>query len=143
MSCAKRYRNDLAVGHHAVGQRRAQRASPYLLAALVCALIVLFAGGCAPTVRPLAPQAKTASFDGGQENSGLIAIDSAHNGVLTPHARDRYNGLVSRYGGKFSPPVHQDDGITPTATNTFLINAQHLSYFARFNRWAKQQGVSN
>jgi len=109
-----------------------------ILAALVCALAVLFAGGCAPTVRPLAPQAKTASFDGGQANSGLIAIDQEHNAILTPHARDRYNGLVLRYGAKFSPAVQQDDGITPTATNTFLLDAQHLAYFATFNRWRKE-----
>lgn len=105
--------------------------------------IVLFASGCAPTVRPLAPQAKTASFDGGQNNSGLIAIDLAHNGILTPHARDRYNGLVSRYGERFSPVVHQDEGISPTLTNTFLLDAQHLAYFAAMQRWKRQDALQS
>jgi hypothetical protein len=110
---------------------------PEFLAALGVA-IVLFASGCAPTVRPLAPQAKTASFDAGHENSGLIAIDPDHNGILTPHARDRYNGLIKSYGIKFDPALTADAGVTATVTNTFLLDAQHLAYFAAMQRWKRQ-----
>ncbi len=73
-----------------------------------------------------------ASWDGREQNSGLIAIDSAFNGVITPHARDRYNAL------NVGAPL--DQGVSATATNTFLIDAEHLARFAELRDRARQQG---
>lgn len=111
-----------------------------LIAALVAALLLAhLLGGCAPTYRPKAPASTQASWDGTNQNSGLIGFAADGSGVITAHARDRYNALAYMYGYYFRPPVHADDGVTPTATNhVFFIDPQHLAYFATMNRWLKE-----
>jgi hypothetical protein len=99
---------------------------------------ILLVAGC--TVRPVAVRSSQASFDGNQQNSGLIGYDAAGNRIVTPHLRERFNGLVATYGNRFSPPVTADAGVTATATNTFLIDQQHWSYFLTMNRWRKEAG---
>ena len=101
-------------------------------------LVLALAGGCSSTVSPNAPAARQASWDRNSQNSGFIGFDAAGNGILTPHARDRYNALVSVYGSRLSPPAQMDVGITGTDTNTFLIDAQHLADFAKFQRWSRE-----
>ncbi len=78
------------------------------------------------------------SFDGNEPNSGLICLDAQGNGVITPHARERYNSLMAAYGGRFSPPVKPGEGLAPTATNTFLLDRQHRFYFETAARWQRQ-----
>jgi hypothetical protein len=113
------------------------------IALLVAALVLAILGfGCASTVRPEPVTAKAASFDGGSQNSGIIAFDTAKNGILTPHARDRYNDLVAKYGTKFSPELHNDSGLSQTTTNTYLIDPQHLVYFTQMNRWSKSTQIA-
>ncbi len=99
---------------------------------VVCALTL---AGC--TVRPVVVRNQEASFDGNVQNSGIIGKDAAGNRILTPHARDRYNGLMDLYGKRFSPPVGRNDGITATTSNTFLLDAQHEFYFLTASRWQK------
>lgn len=99
------------------------------------ALAVSLLAGCSTTIIPVVPVDSQASFDGNTQNSGLLAFDGAGNGILTAHARDRYNSLAADYGATFKPPVKFDDGITSTGTNTFLIDRQHLVYFASMTRW--------
>jgi hypothetical protein len=106
-----------------------------LLLAIFSAAFFLLTDGC--TVRPKVVTNMQPSFDGNFQNSGLIEHDKAGNAVITAHARDRYNALMDRYGKLFSPPVNRDDGITPTATNTFLLDGQHEFIFATANRWRK------
>jgi hypothetical protein len=69
----------------------------------------------------------------------LIGHDEAGNGIITAHARARYNALMDDYGKLFSPPVGRDEGLVATATNTFLMDKQHLFIFATANRWRKQK----
>lgn len=92
-------------------------------------LALACAWGCAPTIRPVVLHATTASWDGDKQDSGLIGLDAQKNAILTPHAKDRYNVLMDAYGSRFSPPAKAGDGITATATNTFLLDAQHFVYF--------------
>jgi len=77
------------------------------------------------------------SFDGGVQNSGFIGFTVDGSGIITPHARDRYNGLVQIYGTNFVPVLRVDAGITATPSNAFVIDAQHLVDFATMNRWRK------
>jgi hypothetical protein len=84
-----------------------------------------------------------ASYDGAEQNSGLLGFTTNGQGqvtgaVITPHARDRYNALVAAYGARYQPAVKPDDGIVPTGTNTFRIDAEHLIKFSAMNRWRKQ-----
>jgi hypothetical protein len=104
--------------------------------ALVSLCILLT--GCAPTVTPRVVSSSEASWDANQQNSGFLGFDGAGNGILTPHAKARYDALLAAYGALFVPPLAKDRGITPTATNTFLIDAEHLADFATMNRWRLQ-----
>lgn len=103
---------------------------------ILCFACLFIAPGC--TVRPKVVRNQQASFDGNEQNSGLIGHDSAGNGIITAHARERYNAMIDAYGPLFKPPVRQDDGVRQTATNTFLIDGEHLFIFATMNRWRHQ-----
>ena len=112
---------------------------PLTAAALAFGLaFVLMLAGCAPTVIPAQVRDHGASYDGNERNSGFLGFAADGTGIITPRARARYNELVARYGGLFRPALSADEGITPTATNTFLIDGEHLVDFATMNRWRKE-----
>lgn len=111
------------------------RSAMRLLSSL--ALVLVLTAGCSSTVTPKVVTDPGPSWDVGERNSGFLAFDSRGWGVITPHARDRYNALVVLYGGVYKPPVRVDDGIEATGTNTYLIDPEHLVKFATMNRWFK------
>ncbi len=94
--------------------------------------------GCTGTVAPKIASSSQPSWDGGMQNSGILGETDSHSLVISSHARDRYNGLISTYGGKYSPALKTDDGIEATGTNTFLLEAGHAAKFIEMNRWRKQ-----
>jgi len=101
---------------------------------------LVFLASCSSTIVPESTKTSVISWDNGEQNGGLIALIEINHktfGVITPNARDRYNILVNIYFTNFIPPIKFDSGITPTPTNTFLIDAQHLEYFTSMNRWWK------
>lgn len=98
-------------------------------------LISILFGGCT-TVTPRLVTSPTASWDGTNQNSGFIGWSST-SGIITPHARDRYNSLIDIYGKRFAPPLSFDYGIKPTTTNTFIISPEALTDFIQMNRWRK------
>ena len=95
--------------------------------------------GC--TVTPKIVKDSTPSFDGATQNSGFIGFDDRGYGIITENARNRYNGLITVYGKKFTPPLVLDAGLTLTSSNTYLIDPQHDVYGRTMNRW-KKSGVS-
>ena len=103
-----------------------------LLLALCLALTA-----CTTTVKPVKVEPAVASFDQGQQNSGIIAQLDDKSAVVTPHFRDRYNGLVEKYGNRFLPPLTRDAGIKPSG-DVFTIDAEHLVKFLTMNRWRKE-----
>ena len=105
---------------------------------LLLVIVTLLCAGCTSTIVPEAVASKTASFDGNEQNSGFLGFDTQGNGRITAHARDRYNALAALYAPEFTPPLLPDAGITKTPTNTFLLDARHLEYFATMLRWHRQ-----
>lgn len=89
------------------------------------------------TVTPRTVTDPGASFDGNARTSGLIGYAADGSGILTPRARDRYNALIAEYGNRFAPPLTPDAGVSQTATNTYLLDAEHLVDFAVMNGWRK------
>ena len=92
--------------------------------------------GCAGTTVPKPAKDTVASWDGTNQNSGFIGFTSDGSGIITAHARDRYNGLAARYSNQFIPPLKLDDGLKPMGTN-WLIDPEHLVKFRTMNRWRK------
>jgi hypothetical protein len=113
--------------------------SKSLLNFVFLSLIILFAAACANTIVPRNVSTDIVSWDGNEQNGGFIDFTDRGGGIITPNARNRYNILISIYSTNFIPPLKFDDGITSTSTNTFLIDAQHLSNFATMNRWHKSK----
>lgn len=93
---------------------------------------------CTSTVAPGTAKSSQASFDQGQQNSGVIAELPDRSLVVTTHLRDRYNALVIIYGAAFQPALVADQGLQSTATNTFVMSSEAFEHFASMNRWRKQ-----
>jgi hypothetical protein len=110
-----------------------------ILTALAVIVLINAIVGCT-TVSPRIVESPAASWDGTNQNSGFIGW-SGTSGIITPHARDRYNGLIETYGKKFVPPLVTDYGITATTSNVYLITPEALADFALMNRWHKVDAV--
>jgi hypothetical protein len=93
------------------------------------------------TVTPRIVRLPSASFDGGAQNSGFQGFDSDGSGILTAHARERYNGLIRAYGSRFVVPLVVDEGLSARGTvpETWKIDPEHLVKFERMNRWDKSR----
>jgi hypothetical protein len=103
--------------------------------ALILAACLALLCGCASTVAPETVQTTQASFDGGEQTSGIL---SAVKGgfIVTPHFRDRFNALADIYGEAFAPAVTRDAGFT-FKDGAWQIDAEHMATFVRMNSWAK------
>ena len=113
--------------------------SPLALCGAAAIGAIVLSSGCASTLVPIVPTATVASWDGTNQDSGLIGQNLLGRWIITAHARDRYNSLVKDYGIYFYPPVDKDDGVEPTTDPThYQIDQQHLAYFATMNRWKRE-----
>lgn len=96
----------------------------------------LLAGCVSPTVPAALPPAAAASFDGGEQNSGVISSTAA-GFLITPHLRDRYNALVARYGGDFAPPLRIDAGLERRGPEVWEMSKQAMVNFLEMNAWRR------
>lgn len=101
----------------------------------LCAVLLIALTAC--TVTPRTVSDGGPSFDGAVRNSGFIGYDANGYGIITPNARERYNGLVLEYGNRYLPALVPDAGIQPTTTNTYLIDPEHLVDFMEMTTWRK------
>jgi hypothetical protein len=139
------------------------------LAAIAFALLLalLFVFGCTSTVVPGEVKASVASWDGTQQNSGLLGFDQDGNAIITYHAYNRFAFLVGDYGPYYKPPVLVHTSALPITnypvqlfgsgkvlgvlTNPvapwppgpgdwpyWRMDAEHLQKFVEMNRWRKQ-----
>ncbi len=105
-------------------------------------ILLVFVTSCANTIFPHKTVSKEISWDNNEQNGGFIGFDNEGYGIITTHARDRYNNLITIYSTNFIPPLKINDGISLTPTNNFKIDSQHLSYFSRMNRWYKNKTIN-
>lgn len=128
-----------------------------VVAFLLLALGWLLLPGCSSTVAPKPVTARQASFDpvpdakGNFQNSGVLGVTN-HDYIVTPDLRARYNLLVWRWGSRFMPPVHPDDGLTPLGvidhrTNAvpvtlWLMDKAHMDKFATMTLWQAQPATT-
>ena len=102
---------------------------------LLVAIFAYCAVGCS-TVVPDRVESREASFDGNDQNSGVIASTPA-GFVVTAHFRERYNALIATYGGDFAPPLTPDAGLAPLGDGRWRITKQHMVQFLTMNAWRK------
>lgn len=106
----------------------------------LCLQLSLFQG-CTTTITPDPVVSSQPSFDNGEQNSGFLKFNEDGSGVITPHARDRYNALINIYGTSFLIPITKDAGLIRQEDGTYIIIAESLVKFATMNRWYKSGRV--
>lgn len=120
-------------------------------------VICLSISSCGTIVPPTVVE-KSSSYDSStpsgfpQDNSGVIGFhyDSRNNvdgAIITDHAKERYNALIDAYRIQFRKlyfvMLNENDGlrefIEEDGSRVWFIDAEHLQYFMRMNRWAKER----
>lgn len=97
--------------------------------AILC-LTMTACGTLAPAVVP----SHVASFDGNEQNSGIVS-GNASGYIVTGNFRDRYNSLVVIYGKDFLTPLRADYGLSFVAEGRWLIDREHLAKFLEMTAW--------
>lgn len=80
------------------------------------------------------------------QNSGFIGFLDDGRGLITPFGLIRYNTLVKMYKLRFESykgvRLEENSGITEYTNNKgdklFIIDQQHLVYYAILNSWRKE-----
>src|SRR3989442_5184517 len=116
------------------GRTEAKRQLRIIFACGYCA-----AGLAACTVIPRNVQSPLASFDGSQENSGFIGFASNGQGIISEHGRQHYDALIEQYGARYEVPLRADEGLRLTASNTWIIDQEHLIKYQHMQWWRNQE----
>lgn len=110
---------------------------------LLLGLAIALAGTSCTTVAPTpADVPAAASFDGTEQNSGIVAARADGAFVVTAHLRDRYNALVAAYGAAFAPPLVPDAGLSPAAADRWTMTPQAMADFATMVQWRRMGRAS-
>jgi hypothetical protein len=109
---------------------------------VVCLLAIFVGMGatCSSTVAPERVESAAASFDGNDQNSGIVGVAPAGGYYVTDHFRARYNELIAEYGAKFSPRLDRDAGMRASGqpgAGAWLIDRQHMADFLIMNQWRR------
>lgn len=110
-----------------------------LLFGLALALAVT---SCTTVVPTPADVPATASFDGAEQNSGIITVDADGTFVVTGHLRDRYNALAAEYGPVFAPSLVPDSGLAPAGADRWTMTPQAMAAFATMVQWRRMGRAS-
>lgn len=103
--------------------------------ALYLVLVLALAGGCTTVIPKPAPAAAVASFDGGEQNSGIVRVLPDGSFVVTAHLRDRYNALIALYGAQFVPALRTDAGLAPLPAAQWGMTPQTMVNFVTMVQW--------
>ena len=118
------------------GMKRNDSTWVWLLSITLAAMVI---SACTSTIRTKAPERAAASWDGTNQHSGFIGWAPDGRGIITFHARDRYNALVKRYGKRFPVPLKCDGGMQRDLDGTWLIEAEALVNFQQMQRWWRSE----
>lgn len=102
-------------------------------------LISLILSGCISFTNPspslVVPDQP--SYDGNEQNSGVLYQISTGGYVITANARDRYNSFIEQYGSSLN--LTKDYGLTPV----YIATDEAIENFAKMNLWDKNKDVLN
>lgn len=97
---------------------------------------VLVQPACTSTVTPDQVGSSQASFDEGQQTSGVIRL-TATGAVITKRAVARYNALAEIYGRAWLPAIAPGYGLTDLGDGTWLITNDALEKFIVMSEWRR------
>lgn len=127
----------------------------------VAAMVLPALPGCTGTITPKPVAARVASYDGNEQNSGILGkwdgtvwksysnktdprpewmpAIAPEGYYVTAHFRDRYNSLIKSYGDKFAPRLRKDEGLIAVGPY-WCINHQSLVRMIQMNTWRQTNG---
>lgn len=94
-----------------------------------------------PTVAEYVVDESEPSYDGNEQNSGLIDYIEGKGFLITPHAAQRYLALVKEYGNDYAPPLVGSEGLSedPDSSN-YILDSQHMVEFVAMSQ-KKKAGI--
>ncbi len=105
--------------------------------------LALAVTSCTTVVPTPADVPAAASFDGAEQNSGIVSVQPDGLFVVTSHLRARYNALVADYGHEFAPAIVADYGLAPIAeTDRWTMTPQAMADFAIMIQWRRMGRTS-
>lgn len=113
-----------------------------ILVTVVLGALALMFIGCSSTVVPAPIAAAQASYDEGEQNSGILALVDG-GALITARARERYNALILDYGREFAPPLELGHGVSTSMRTTedgraaYFISNEALQKFILMNAWRR------
>lgn len=102
-------------------------------------ILILCFSACS-TVSQSVVKSNNASFDGNDQNSGIISA-TMDGFKVTTHFRDRYNALIDVYGNAkqqdksplFTPALTKDYGLTSNGDGTYNMTKQAMVYMVQMS----------
>lgn len=88
---------------------------------------MLFAGIClasCSSITPIPHERETISFDGNDENSGIIGFLPNGSLEVTRNKRDYFVSLVRKLGSEIQPPVSKDYDLKEISTGSYEMTGQ-------------------
>lgn len=100
--------------------------------------LALACTGCTTVTPTPADVPAVASFDGAEQNSGIVSVQPGGLFVVTAHLRARYNALVADYGHEFAPAIVADYGFAPVAgSDRWTMSPEAMANFAAMVQWRR------
>jgi hypothetical protein len=94
-----------------------------------------------PVPEPVKPKIEVVdtipSWDGNEQNSGIIDFIKGEGWLITPRAAERYTALTKKYGSMFAPNLKEGEGLVSRADGKFLLSNEYIVKFAMMNRKLK------
>ena len=107
-------------------------------------LLTLSFSACT-TIIPSTVNSNNASFDGNEQNSGIIST-TMDGFKVTTHFRDRYNALIAVYGDAkqsdgsplFTPALIKDFGLTSNVDGTYTMTKQAMVFMVQMSEMKRR-----
>lgn len=78
------------------------------------------------------------SWDGNQQNSGVIQYIDQVGWHITEHAAARYKALSEKYGEMFLPKLKSGEGLEKQEDGTFVLKNEYMVKFILMNKKRKE-----
>ncbi len=102
---------------------------------VLIAVVLCIGFSSCETIRPKPVLAQEIAWDGTNQNAGFLGFYK-ENAVLSSNLLSRYNILITKYGGKFIPPIKTNSGIT-FSDGKVLMDKEHLEKLIIMSQWQR------
>lgn len=104
---------------------------------IVCA--TLFLSNCSTLkVIPDRVENSQVSFDGNQQNAGVLDFHPTIGWEISENAAKRYVALTGKYGASLTPELSKGEGLIIVPPNQFYLPNQYMVKFATLNQKHKE-----